>query len=115
MKTAKSGDRWPEIPAIFGRNGADCVDWLTEGLPLTASSRARLTSQRLQYPVTQSDRIAHAPLRELDHLLGNDIRLAMIAIAQTESEAHLGIGACHHRDRFRLERFVFEQAVDGHT
>ena len=38
----------------------------------------------------------------------------MVALAQAERAANVGIGACHHRDRFGLECLVLEQAINGH-
>src|SRR5580692_7686086 len=58
--------------------------------------------------------IADAALGEFDHLFGNGIGLAAIAVAQAERAADVGISAGHDADRFRLERLVAEQAVDGH-
>src|SRR5580704_11646177 len=58
--------------------------------------------------------VADAALGEFDHLFGNDIGLAAIAVAHAQRAADVGISAGHDADRFRLERLVAKQAVDGH-
>jgi len=67
--------------------------------------------------------IARAALRIFDHRLG-DTRFVhhsraagfgRIAVVQTKRAAHFRIGAGHGRDRFRLESFILEQAVDRHA
>src|SRR5580704_7988001 len=58
--------------------------------------------------------VADAALGELDHLPGDDIGLPAIAVLQAERATDVGISTGQHADRFRLERLVPEQAVDGH-
>jgi hypothetical protein len=89
------------------------------GVPDGAVSRfsgVRLISalESLQDMLTQSYRIPLATLGKFDDFPGNRVGFGLIAIFQTKHAANIRIGACHRRDRFRLESPVFEQAVDGH-
>jgi hypothetical protein len=38
----------------------------------------------------------------------------MIIVVDAEQPAHIGISACHGRDRLRLEGFILEEAVNCH-
>src|SRR5580658_5628718 len=76
--------------------------------------RDHALAQLLQHLLTQIDAVADAALGELDHFLGDHIGLAAIAVGQAERAADVGISAGHDAERFRLERLVAKQAVDGH-
>ena len=54
----------------------------------------------LRHAFPPAKRVVLAPLRELDDLLGDSIRLGMIAVEDAESAANVGVRAGHGRDRF---------------
>src|SRR5580704_2770332 len=68
----------------------------------------------LQHPLAQIHTAADAALGELDDLAGNDVGFALIAVLQAERTTNVGISPAQRADRFRLERLVPEQAIDGH-
>ncbi|HEY1981836.1 MAG TPA: hypothetical protein VGH13_17305 [Xanthobacteraceae bacterium] len=77
-------------------------------------TRRGLIPQSQQDAITQFDRIAGAALSEFDHLLGHGVCARKVIIAETEGSANVRVSTHHRRNRFRLERLVFEQVIDGH-